>query len=482
MPSQYTISQLIDVFKPVYRTIELRVGLIRTEADWKLGAVAMRLCVDGPDVVKRGFQRLQKRYGRLDSKRLSVRQYCYAFSEIDRMMQGVLEGHLTLKRLKLRCDSGINVLSSRGRVEYQFPPHIPRYVSLKWPVLTTQVKLSSGDDLQAALRDNFQVVRDCELAGYSDGHSAIRHLLEIDFGPASSGTWLWLLCDVPARIASVEARRKTGNWIALDVAVKAAPSVSALQCNIRHTKNRNNEEPWLQGPIALRAKKVGGGGKTLSGTFRLDMNIDDRVDVELIHKRLGRLYSRRFHLRELLRVEERNPLFATLTRFCSPSQLKDLLERPDIAKTPQNVSFKGGGRIYEISVQWLLTMLGFEAVWLHGFETLRTPEYDYGSIDCLAYHEERKVLLLVNATTAPPNQHELNRQRELQLLLKREVFNKAKIRLLSVVFSATSKSVAVDRFYGDSTVRIIYREDIAEILQLIAAGREIEYVDRIISH
>ncbi len=41
MPSQYIVSQLVDVFRPIYRTIELRVALLRTGADWMLGAVAV---------------------------------------------------------------------------------------------------------------------------------------------------------------------------------------------------------------------------------------------------------------------------------------------------------------------------------------------------------------------------------------------------------------------------------------------------------
>lgn len=479
MPHEHQLSRVIDVFQKIYQTIEIRVALIKHETEWKIVAMTARLCIDSRDAVKGEFRKLEKRFGKLNSERFDVRQYCYSFSQFNRITNNLLNGHLQLGKQEFKFDQGVAVLSKQGRIEYQFPAHVPRYTALYWPILTTQIQLSAWDGFQQVLRGDFEVTRDVEVAGHYDSHSAIKHLLETDFSSSTSGVWLWLMCDVPARIDQVEARRANGNFIDLHVTIETDCRVSGIACNVRHMKNRNNEEPCLQAPIILRD-----GGKKdikkLMGRFKLDVTINDNADVEIIHKQLGRLYHKRFRLHELLRIEERNPLFVALKRFCREATIRDLLERPDVARTPQMVSFKGGARLYEVSVQWLLSLLGFKAVWLHGYETVQTPEYDYGSVDCLAYHEGRKVLLLVNCTTAPPNQHEFNRQLELQDSLRRDLFSNTKVRLLSIVFSSTSKVGAIGHFRPDRSVRMFYREDIADLLDLIHDGREIEYIDRIV--
>ena len=187
---------------------------------------------------------------------------------------------------------------------------------------------------------------------------------------------------------------------------------------------------------------------------------------------------------DLLPLEQANPLIRVLEHFCQPSNFRALLEHP------QAPSLRSVETLFEVSVQWLLSGLGFRAIWLHAFETLRTQtvksiegndakqvqdvKFKAPSVDCLAYRDSEDLLLLVNCTLAAPNPGELARYADLAAQLAKDFAN-SKIRIESVVFSASHTPETVNAGNFIAGIRVLYTDDIVRLLDAAVSGRPFRY-------
>lgn len=480
MPDQYKVAAFAKTFEKLYQTIGVRTALIRHEGQWRPICIALRMYLAPESTVRRRFQSLESRYGKMQSQRFRVAQHCYPFSELERLADAFRAGHLMLEGLDVRFDAPKDILGVSGNIPRASEP-TDKPVIMNWLVLRGSVELLDWRVLHQVLQSDPEILCDAEVAGYSNPYSVVKQLLEVDFDSSTRRSYLWLESDVPARIDSVKASRDRGGIVTLKVHITAHQALSNLSCNIR--------APWSGHPLlqqkvlALRQSKGKDGLRAWSGQIELNPGVDD-VDVELIYKGLGRLSSEGIRPSGLLPTEERNPLFVALTRFCSLEQVKALLEHPaaiQISGNVNQVALKNKGRLYEVSTQWLLACLGFRAVWLHGYEKMEKDKFDHGSIDCIAYHESKNVLLLVNCTTGPPDSHELDRQSELQHLLSEEVFHNTAVRLYSVVFTASHRPKVGHGTVVHRDIPIFYQEDIPNLLNLIRIGREMQFLNAIAS-
>ena len=480
MPSQYSVAEFVKAFKKFYQTIDVRGVLIKHENRWRIICIALRIHIAPAKIVKSEFQKLKTRYGKIDTPRFRIIQQCYSFSELDHLVNGFLKGHLVLGNLKIQFDEKKDILSLRGHIRSS-----DKHAAMNWPVLHTSIQLLAREGLHQLFQGDSEILRDAEVAGYYDPYSVVAQLLEVDFTSSTSGSYLWVESDIPARIDSIKASRNNSGFITLKMYVSAHQALSNITCNIRQKRTVSRELLLKQWALPLKLGKTKDNLRKWTGQLEFKPDVDDQIEIELVHKGIGRLYSTQIRPMELLRIEERNPLFTALTRFCSLEEVKGLLERPHIVQTSKNISLKHKGRFYEVSIQWLLSSLGLRAIWLHSYEKMEAGKYDYGSIDCLAYHELRNVLLLVNCTTAPPNQHEINRQMELQHLLSSELFHNTAVRLYSILFTAShnpkGEQGALHGVLHDMNVRIFHREDIPHLLGLVEKGQETKFIDAIIN-
>lgn len=487
MPYQYTVDEIVNAFKELYHTIDVRTALLKHEDRWRSICLAIRLAPDSMEITKQKFQELEKRYGKLDSTQIRILQYCYPFEEFNSIAVALKDKQLLLSDVRIPLDEAIDVFSLRGRIERWVPHSVHAPAALEWPVLRASARLSSWDAFHPLLQGDQEILRSVEVAGYQDPYSAIQHLLEIDFG-SSHYTILVVEPAVPARLEVVKAILKEKGAVALNISVTAHQAATKLRCTVRHERREMQQRLMQQQTFSLAPAEAEGSLQKWVGNIELESaegrwSDNDWIYVELVHEDIGRLYYQGYPFRVLLRPEERNPLFEALTKFCPWEQIKSLLESPEIVQPPAKVSLKDKdkGRLFEVSVQWLLSSMGFRAIWLHGYEKLKEGEFDYGSIDCLAYHDEENVLLLVNCTTAPPNTHEMNRQLELQHLLQSSLFHNTRVRLASVLFTATHNPGDESVHFIPSRVKIFYREDITKLLALIGSGQERRILDAIFS-
>lgn len=485
MPAQYTVAETVGAFKDLYQTIDVRTALLKHEDRWRIICLAIRIIPDSMETAKENFQQIEARYGKLDSTQIRILQNGHPFEEFDNIAAAIREGWIVLNDLRIPLGKTIDILPLRGRIDHWLRHSTHTRCSVKWPALRASTELASWDTLHGFLQGNGDILRSVEVAGYQDPYAAIRHLLEIDFGSPSS-TILVVEPAVPARLEPVRAILAERGGAVINISVAAHMAATKLRSTVRHERREGGQRLMGQQIVALAPTKTEGSLKMWTGTVELEpaeggWSSNDWIYVELVHQDIGRLYDEGYPFRKLLRPEEINPLFMALTEFCPLKEINHLLESPVLAQPPTIVSLKEKAKLFEVSVQWLLSSLGFRAIWLHGYEKLRYEKFDYGSIDCLAYHDEENVLLLANCTTGPPHSHEMNRQVELQHLLLNSLFRNTTVRIASVVFTAAHNPDSERVHCVPSPVKVFYREDIAKLLTLIGSGGEGRIIDAIFS-
>lgn len=481
MPDSFQILSFIETFKSIYRTIEVLSSIKKEAESWRAVGIVLHVRIQPPEVVREEFRNLEETYGRINTDRFQIVQFCCDFEDLNEIETNLRNGVLNFDKFQIKFPNGISIQSIGGYVSDSLNGFSVGE-AIRWPILKTQKDLDTKESLQQILGTEPKIFRDSEVAGYLDPYTAINHLLGVKVHGGSYPT-LWFGCDLPARIERFIVLRNSIGPLSLTVQVLAKTGISGLSCNFRQKDRSHEDKIVFQKVLPLSASKMMGDLQQWEGT--VDLNLEpgfrDRVSIELIQNDVGRLYAKTISPLEMLPREERNPLFVALTRFCGVERIKELLESPQIIKTPDNYSLKKVDKLYEVSVQWLLSVMGFQAVWLHSYEKMEVSGYDYGSVDCLAYHVSRHALLLVNCTTGPPNQTEIERQKELQHRLAVDLFDKTTVTLYSVVFTASHRKGGDIESLRSDDVRIFYRDDMESLLNLIEKGIENNFMEKIIN-
>lgn len=201
----------------------------------------------------------------------------------------------------------------------------------------------------------------------------------------------------------------------------------------------------------------------------------------LTHKDVDGLWDKRVHqwtVRFELPVEhsasiataERNILLSALRVFCNEAELESLLVDPHNTK-PRKLGIAPG---FELHVAWLLSLFGFSAILLGDYERLVAPETkaERGSLDILAAHQGRKVLLVVACTMNPPKPEEFSNVRNVREIVLRDAgFAGTDVRVIPVMFTATRGGPLCDR-NGTECVPIVDADRLKEFLDFVLHGRE----------
>jgi len=480
MSQQYTVTQFVKAFEKAYQTIDIRAAIIEHEGQWQSVCAVLRIHMAPMDIIKREYKELINRYGFVDSSKIRIIKHCFPFKDYNQLADEFSKGQILLENMTISLDSRDSIMNSKGYINWSLET-ANRDSITNWPVLKTSVNLPTKDNIHGLLQSDPEIQRQVAVSGYSDPYSPIRYLLQVEFTSATT-PHLVIESEVPARIDQVEAKKTKANDIKLKMHLMAHQNLANPFCTVR-VKNPYLKNPLLQqNMIPMKPGIKRNFLQKWIGEIKLTPKANDRIEIEFGSENIGSLYSREFRPYELLPIVERNPLFVALTRFCSEEEFKNLLEAPHFIKTPQKVSLKYTGTLFEVSIQWLLSNLGFSAIWLHGYEKMKDGSHDYGSVDCIAYHKLRNVLLLVHCTLAPPNPNEINRHMELSHHLSEQVFHNTSIMVYSVLFTASHKIGEKESNIDDyDNVRVFYKEDIPKLIELVKKGEESKFIDAIVN-
>lgn len=474
MPSVYSITDFLRAFEGVYETLDVRAAVVRgnKKEQWLLVALSVHVRMGSPETAKQEFRDTVKRFGAINSPVFRIVQQCYPITEAPRFFEEVRTGNLILEdfRIWLSDSCDIQTLAGSVRVDYHNP-------SDRWPRIEQQRQMVSKDQsVRQLMLNNADILRDTEMAGYENPHMAVKNLMGIDISQSSEPGGVWIACDVPVRLLPTEATRNSKEF-KLRLRAEAHPAIEDVACTIRRTGGPYGTDALQQQSVIKLTRSTEAKNPALwSGEIQLPVERDDQVTLEILSKKVGKL----FHINNirpfnLLPIEQTNPLWVALRLFCPPEEIGQLLQEPHKVKT-ELTNITNTARLFEVSVQWLLSVLGFRAIWLHKYERFKDANMDFGTVDCLAYKEDEDLLLLVNCSLAAPDPSEINRHEDLRTRLTNQLFQDSGVKVRSALFTTAHRPEAAQQNTRGSAIKVFFKEDIEQLLRLAESGQALEYL------
>lgn len=466
MPSIYSTYDLLRVFGGVYEAIDVRAAVIKDNEQWLLVALSVRFRIVSTETAQQDFQDAVDRFGKIDSPTFRIVQQCFPISESSQLFTMLMFGKLALGDLQIRHSNlgEIRAIPGNPRVDYDNTE--------SWPRIELQQQITSDPNIRQLLLSDAEILRNTELAGYEAPHAAMKTLLGVDYHQADDPGRIWVACDIPVRLLPPKVMRD-GDELRLKLRAESHPAIHDVSCTIRRT-NSSARGILQQSVIGLTRSNEKSWPVSWSGDIKLAIGREDVITLEVLSREVGRLYSINIRPFALLPPEQANPLLATLELFCPPDQVRMLLEEPQAAQK-ESTDTKNPARLFEVTVQWLLSILGYRAIWLHGYERIKNNNIEVGTVDCLAYNEDENLLLFVNCSLTAPNPSELHRQENLTTWVSKRLFPESTVKICSALFTTShTPETGQEKAYG-SAVRVFFKEDMDKLLHTARTGRKFQF-------
>ncbi|MHB1587723.1 MAG: hypothetical protein ACYCRH_11930 [Acidiferrobacteraceae bacterium] len=470
MPSSYKTFEFLRAFDGVYETLDVRAAVIRDKDQWLLVALSVHVRMASSATAEQEFQESAQRFGTVDFPAFRIMQRCYAVADAKQFFQKIGNGELVLEDLKIRLSEPCDLLSLVANVRSD-DQNILRHC---WPRIEQYRQIAKDSIVEQLLVNDADILRDTEMAGYEYPHVAVKTLLGIDFSQSRKPGSAWIACDIPVRLLPPEVTR-LGKEFHVKLKAEAHPAIQDVSCTIRRTGGGHTSSLLRQSVIQLSRFGEGKDPTLWSGEIQLVLEREDQVTLEVLSGKVGRLYWIGIRPFDLLPIEQTNPLLATLQMFCPPEQIGLLLQEPNRADRGLK-RVNNPGRLFEVSVQWLLSILGFRAVWLHEYEGFKDAKIDYGTIDCIAYKENEELLLLVSCSLGAPDPGELNRQESLMNRLTKQLFPDPRVNVRAALFTTSHRPGEGQTNTPGSAVQVFFKENIDQLLRMAEAGQSFEYL------
>jgi hypothetical protein len=472
MPESYPFDHFMSIYRNAYKAIDLRVALVYDNERWNVFGLHILIKVDSVERITSAY--IQKVKGRkIYTDKLRIIQKSVTFTDYPQIASWLSLGRLKLEDFSLTFSPVPGIHSLTGQIDSVDHLRIPQSSS-DWPSIRTSAALSTTNTFYQLIQRDLEIVRDIECAGFINLDDALKTMVEIE--NAHSQVVFLMHADIPIRIESIVADKRDTETIAFDMRARAHNMLAYFSINI--TTQKGSDTQYL-GQVDLKKAEKNDDYQKWRGTFDISSSFekDSLIGFALIHKDIGYIGRSSFYLYQLYKEEVRNPLLHALSYFC---RLDDFRKMVYSAKGKPVTDLKSDKK-YEVTIQWLLSVAGFQTIWLNKYEELKVDDHLYGTVDCLAYSEKENMLLFVNCTLGNPSEKELSSYREVYYYFADDVFKNSPLKLYSIVFSNAKSPATVHFVSRPNEVIVYYKNQVDELFEAVINGRESELVISILS-
>lgn len=458
-----SVSQVLKQFEKVYKSIDIRSAAWKEKEECKNLLTVLRF---SNEEIKTNTEKPL----RIEKNGFFVVKQFYPFSILPTLSEQFREGKVKVQDIEVVFGRSIDFLPIKGSIE-GYAKLTRKSDENNWFLL----EVTDGKQLSQDFY-NQGVITAVKNLGYDDVKQAVNHLLETNFNSSSNS--FDFIVSVPVYITFeniVFENSVLKVSLLCDCNIAKNPSVFLL------LKERKTNSLKSDGLFEIEIHELDTPEKNfkiLAGEVSLPhVTEEDVVELSSTYGELSEICRIREPVKELLKPQEVNPLFIVLKQFCSEEKLKKLLLEPQTIETNRGKKqfSSNQGRLFERSISWLLSMLGFSTILLGEYEELKEKTQNiYGSVDILAYRRRKHIFLLVNCTMKPPDDNEISKTNEVAERLRREFFEDTKTRVLPVVFSVAETKI------GNKSVRIFGKREINLIYNLINQRREDRFLDHLL--
>lgn len=391
-----TISKLFKAFSPSFRSLDLRIASVKTTDGW-MNVVTSLFPSNKPfKEIELEQQRIRSKLSKeINQKVFNIFLAPLSFEKLYNVSQQIMEGGITVNHVLIRFRK-FDLITLR--VDHFLPDYLKGIE--EWRLFGGEGKASAEDR-----KHIWSIIDDQEgatkLLGYAGIYDLINEILGIR--KFDRGQERDLVIGVPTYARLVEIDLK-GSLV--EITTRKHVDLDNLQLNL--FLNRLKLRAYQYETVQRITKRVEECKRPFGKDFccirsRIqitDMQPHDRINVTLINRDFPSLEVDRTSMTVPLKnaVE---PFSKTLLRFCPLEKLEQHLLNPEqCTEKPK----KTPDKIFERAVSWLLSLAGFSVISLgKQYEKLTEPtKYEIGSVDIIAYREN-KYLLLVDCDTKIPD-------------------------------------------------------------------------------
>lgn len=473
MSTQTSLPELLSVLRDTYRCIDIRT--IGAELDGVVYNVvtSIRFSVSPCSHCEQDVKHRLRTYGVLVEGLLRFGSHSLQIRDLGTLQEQLRSGELNTREVDAKLGASI----SFDRFASTISDH-PGYLANEshFPALQASIASFPLDIVSTDLGRRVQYAcnaPEVQKQLSRSGFHGFRELAANYLGAANSDingpSMIVVVAPVPARVTHVEvdpASKVLRVHIQRNRRLSKALRIRGEIANGQWQKNK----PLTFGPVQSRKRE----SAAASAPFELD-SLNDHVQLRLVHNRLGIVSTPTFPIRSSTPATYVNPFFEALKRFCSAEELRSLCTQP---KTLPNLG-KGKEmpqRLFEQHIQWLLSCFGFAAIQLGSKESLseideiRGVKMARGSLDLLAYNEERRLLLLGSCKLNPPPDKDFNNLVNVKAALAKSLPQSSGINIALGIFTAADHCLAHAGYRGENFVAVFDNRAVLSLIDALESG------------
>jgi len=407
MSSRISIQNLVTVIGQTLSSIDVRTASVRIGEDWHNVMTIVRTSEMKPEQVKEDIEHLWGEHGPLNTDEFRIDYKVMHIDSWPDLATEFREGFLRFDNLRIGYGRSVDLCGSLGYIQLKHNFLLPETV---WPTLEVSIQTAPVPD--ASRNPQYKIFTDSvqrsvNLLGYPGPLDAVNALLGARLSQGTISADIYACIPVMARITEVSLSPSEKIFeIKGCCHTLLARGLRAFGYSLGQF-----EDPRLRTELTLSADD-----KTFkaSGPFARREN-SEHVEAKLVHREIGDIFWSRWRVRDLLPEADINPLYLLLKKFCSQDEFTSLLNRPHSVRPtrtkPQDE--------FERHVAWLLACFGFSTIHLGAHEDLlaQNTRLKRGSLDLLAYHPHRKLVVLGACTLNVPKDEDYGKLLSIRSML-----------------------------------------------------------------
>jgi hypothetical protein len=397
MSSRISIEELTRVVGESLNSIDLRTASVRIDNSWHNVLTVLRASATTPEETTKRIEQLWREHGPISTPDFRIDNKIFPFSCWPKITGDFREGRLKFKDVRVECGRSIEVPSLLGNIQTQHNFLFPEEV---WPILEVSLQTTSVQD--GTRNPQYRIFaepiqRSVNILGYAGPLDAISALLGARIGAGTISSDIYVSVPVMAKIIGASISVAENHFHingCCDPALRAGLRVFGYSLG-------QFEDPRLRTEL----KFSGGNGPSFTASAAFTRrNAIENLEAKLVHSKIGDISWGRWRVRDLLPQVHVNPLYFLLKKFCPQDQLQSLLSRPHFVRSTKRKTQDE----FERHIAWLLGCYGFSTVVLGEHEDLFAEDtrLKRGSLDLLAYHPARKLVVLGGCTLNVPKEED----------------------------------------------------------------------------
>jgi hypothetical protein len=429
-----SLGKMLTSFRSIYKSIDIRVACFQEEAmHWRNVLTLVRFSNEEESALHQRLVGLLADYDNISDEKFRIVVEARPFIDWKAWNSQFAAGEVRIRDLTVSYDSRQDLESLTGRLTLSGHYAINEYEGKVFEAFTTCNKTPE----QTLRAYDASAVR----AGFRDTYEVINSLLHARFGGGMT-TDLIVLAPALATVRIGDLDPNTG-----DLTVVSRVPVELTNCQLYVLLRSDGRRDVLSSPIKSRKRvnvatqeiAASSGLVDITTPIRLDsLEVQDWLEVRLILDEIE-LFEQsgpieRYFTKPWLRVA---PLYDVFRTFKAKSSFEDLLLQP----TKTDLSIRGRktkpDELFERSVCWLMSFLGFSCIKMDEREDLYEPatEFKIGSIDLLAYHETAGIFLIAGCSLTAPSRDDIEMMRRVTKTISESVLKNRVRRIVTAFFT-----------------------------------------------